>query len=80
MTRRSSTPIPGKNADDLSPLAVASFLAAPEQVDASLRGASIDQLVAKLKGEGVSDDVIRMARVAVRPFPGSSLELLELSL
>ena len=31
-------------------------------------------------GEGVSDDVIRMARVAVRPFPGSSLELLELSL
>ena len=58
----------GAKQEELSALAVAQFLAAPEEVDAALKGASTEQLVADLKEEGVSDGVITMACVAVLPY------------
>ena len=47
------------------------FLASPEEADAELKGASTDELIAKLKEEGVSDLAITMATVNILPYlPG----------
>ena len=56
---------------ELSPLQVASFLAAPEEVEAGLKGVSRADLVARLKEDGVEDSTISNAIVNVLPFlPG----------
>jgi len=58
-------------ANKLSPLAVASFLAAPGQAVAELEGAPMDELVAALKEEGVDETTISHAMTSVLPFlPG----------
>ena len=57
--------------NELTPLAVALFLASPEAADSSLKGKSNDELAAALESEGVSADLVSLARVAVLPFmPG----------
>jgi hypothetical protein len=58
----------GGKQEELSPFAIASFLAAPEQVDPALEGASIDKLVADLKAEGVSEAAISTATVSILPY------------
>ena len=53
------------------PLQVASFLAAPEEVDPDLKGESRAVLVAQLKEDGVPDDTIQNAVINILPFlPG----------
>jgi len=55
----------------LSPYQVASFLAAPEEVDPDLKGESRAVLVAQLKEDGVPDDTIQNAVINILPFlPG----------
>ena len=57
--------------EPLSPLAVAGFLSDPGTADPSLKDASIDELVAALKAEGVSDSLISLALVNILPYmPG----------
>ena len=52
-------------------LQVASFLAAPEEVDPDLKGESRAVLVAQLKEDGVPDDTIQNAFINILPFlPG----------
>jgi|TARA_B110000196_G_C20885867_1_gene538912 hypothetical protein len=52
-------------------LQVASFLAAPEEVDPDLKGESRAVLVAQLKEDGVPDDTIQNAVINILPFlPG----------
>lgn len=64
---------------DLSPFAIASFLAAPEAVDAAYKGRlgpykgrSVEQLVADLKADGAATDAaINLATTSVLPYlPG----------
>jgi len=46
----------------LSALDVANFLAAPQEADPALEGASVDEAVAALKAEGISDEIITRRR------------------
>jgi hypothetical protein len=50
---------------------VAQYLAEPERLDVSLKGASRDEVVEELKATGVTDAMISMATVCVLPYlPG----------
>lgn len=60
-----------KTGDVLTPYAVAQLLAAPGDVDGELTGASTATMITDLKAEGVTEEVISMATVAILPYlPG----------
>ena len=61
----------GSGGKAMSPYAVASFLAAPGEVDAALEGKSIDELATGLQKAGVPASTISLARASVLPYmPG----------